>query len=211
MAYVAISNELQDAVRHGIQAMARRELETIGAVPTILGTEPFVEQALWGQHAALKTQMPKDWMQTADRIVLRIEFPEGAWQETMMLKNYQSAPPKYNCYSPPKVVLKYSDPEITHIVKIVSDRVDAQRRWAGVEKQVMEFLQKCKSLNEGLKLWPDLRMYIPPSYLDRVARKVERPKDDGAAAKDALKNMNTDEIVAAAVIARMSTGKNEES
>lgn len=209
MAYVAISNELESTVRDGIRAMARRELDTIGEVPRLKGTESFVEQALWGAHAHLKSQIPADWKQKADRIILRINFAEGAWQETVFLQAEQEAPPRYNIYSVPKAILSHDDPDAAAIVTIVSNRRDAQKRWKAVEDQVMQFLANCKSLNEGLKLWPDLRMYIPKHFLDRVERKAERQKNSGTAALDVLKNMDTDQIVAAAVIARMSTGKAE--
>lgn len=209
MAYVAISNELQQAVRSGIQGMARRELNTIGDVPKLKGTEPFVEQALWGAHAHLRQQLPSEWKQEADRILLRIQLPEGAWQQTVFLQIPQDGPPTYDRYNPPKAVLMHDDPAIQEFAAVVSNRNDAQKRWAAVEKQVMEFLEKCRSLNEGLKLWPDLRMYIPKHHLDRVERKLERPKEDSSAAKDVLKNMDTNQIVAAAVIARMSTGKGD--
>jgi hypothetical protein len=211
MAYVAISGELLNTVRAGIQMMARKELDTVGEVPKLEGTESFVEPALWGPYAHLRSQMPKEWKRTAGSITLRIQFPDSVWQEAVPFKNGVEAPPSYSPYDAQKVTVLHDLPEIAPIVTAISNRRDAKRRWDGVERQVMDFINKCKSLNEALKLWPDLRMYIPKPYLDRVERKVERTKDTANAAMDVLKSMNTDEIVAAAVIARMSTGKTDET
>jgi hypothetical protein len=209
MAYVAISGELIDSVRRGIQSMARKELDTIGEVPKLQGTEPFIEQALWGPYAHLKGQMPKEWLRSCGAITLNIQFPDGAWQEAVSLNTAADAPPNFNSYNTPKVRLQQDDPAIASIVERVGNRNDANKRWRTVESQVINFLQKCRSLNEGLKLWPDLRMYIPKSYLDRVERKVERTKESSQAA-ETLKAIDTNQVVAAAVIARMSTGKTEE-
>jgi hypothetical protein len=211
MAYVAISNELQTAVVHGIRAMAHRELTTIGAVPKLKGTEAFVTEALWGDYVALRQQMPPDWKRKADRILVRIQFGESVHQETMFMQAEQEAPPRYDPYNPPRVTVDQAHPDIAEIARVLSNVRDAKKRWQDVEQQVLQFLRQCKSLNEGLKLWPDLRMYIPKDYLQRIERKVERPKEGNAAALDTLKSINTDQIVAAAVIARMSTGGTNES
>jgi hypothetical protein len=62
-------------------------------------------------------------------------------------------------------------------------------------------LGACKSLNEALKLWPDVRIYIPKEFLERVERKVERTTNSGGA--EAIKKVDTDAAVSAAAIARM--------
>lgn len=211
MAYVAISNELRESVRSGIRAMARRELDTIGSVPKLQGTEPFIEKTLWGQHLPLKSQIPGEWKKQCTHVNVRIGFPDGgAWQDSLALNTVAEAPPNYDFYRTPKVQLQHDDPAVKEIVDRISNRRDAEKRWREVETHVLGFLDKCKSLNEGLKLWPDLRMYIDKHYLDRVERKVERSKEASQAA-EVLKNIDTSQVVAAAVIARMSTGRNEES
>jgi hypothetical protein len=211
MAYVAISNELIDNVRGEIRGMARKELDTIGPLPKLQGTESFIEQHLWGNLVHLKGQMPSQWKKHCSQVILRIHFPDGAvWQDHVTLATPAEAPPDYDFYKTPKVSFQHDDPSIAHIVTQIGNRNDAQKRWQAVESQVLDFLRKCKSLNEGLKLWPDLRMYIHPHYLERVERKVERSTASSGAA-EVLKSIDTNQIVAAAVIARMSTGGGEET
>lgn len=211
MAYVAISNELLESVRSGIRAMGRRELDTIGPIPPLEGNEPFISQALWGPHLHLRSQIPSEWKKKCDSITVRIQFADGAaWQDTLSIKTPVEAPPNYDIYRKPKMQLTHDDASLVAIVDRISNRRDAERRWRDVETHVLGFLGQCKSLNEGLKLWPDLRMYIDKHYLDRVERKVERSKEASSAA-EALKAIDTNQIVAAAVIARMSTGSTDET
>jgi hypothetical protein len=64
----------------------------------------------------------------------------------------------------------------------------------------MAFLGKCKSLNEALKLWPGVKMYIPREYIERVERKVERKVRE----KEILEDTPVDTLTAAAIAARLS-------
>jgi hypothetical protein len=84
------------------------------------------------------------------------------------------------------------------------DRVELnaeiKARWAKVEGDIMAFLGKCKSLNEALKLWPGVKMYIPREYIERVERKVERKVRE----KEILDDTPVDTLTAAAIAARLS-------
>jgi sugar-specific transcriptional regulator TrmB len=77
-----------------------------------------------------------------------------------------------------------------------------EARWLKVRKQIVNFLKSCKSLNEALKLWPDVRIYIPDEFIKRVERKVEREVSISKAAS-ALANVDTDAAISAAMTARL--------
>jgi hypothetical protein len=204
MAYVAISGSLVSDVRSVISNMQRKELAAIGPIPPLDGTEPFIDLGIWGRYLHLKSQMPAEWKGQMTSVRLRIQLEDGAWQGDVNTKNVVEVPPRYSQYSPTTISVHYQDNLLKPVVDSVSQQRDCNARWKKVEEQVVPFLEKCRSLNEALKLWPDLRMYIPREYLDRVERKVERSKADSAAAQEALKNIDTDTVVAAAVIARIS-------
>jgi len=55
-----------------------------------------------------------------------------------------------------------------------------------------------------LKLWPDLKLYIPNEFIARVERKAAKAEKSESSAASILAGINTEEIHAAAVIARMS-------
>jgi hypothetical protein len=76
-------------------------------------------------------------------------------------------------------------------------------KWADIKEQVIKFLRSAKSLNEALKLWPALALYISDSYISRVNDKVSRGATVSKAA-EILAQIETDNITAAAVSAKMS-------
>jgi DNA polymerase elongation subunit (family B) len=82
-------------------------------------------------------------------------------------------------------------------------RRECSKRWTKVQDQVLKFLGSCKSLNEAIKLWPDVRRYIPKDYLKRVDTKVEKTKTKSSGA-DALAGMDMDMVNTSLVLARMA-------
>ena len=72
-------------------------------------------------------------------------------------------------------------------------------KWDKTEEQVMLFLGKCKSLNEAIKLWPHVALYIDDEDLERFNKKVERK-----VRTDVLEGIDTDELTAHAIAAKLS-------
>jgi hypothetical protein len=74
-----------------------------------------------------------------------------------------------------------------------------KEKWAKVEKDILEFLNKCKTLNEAVKLFPGVRLYVQHDDLERLDRKVERLSER----KKIVAEMATDELTAAAIAAKL--------
>ena len=79
-------------------------------------------------------------------------------------------------------------------------------KWNKTEEQVMLFLGKCKSLNEAIKLWPQVALYIDEEDMERFNRKVERK-----AREDVLEGIDTDELTAHAIAAKLAGAFNQHS
>lgn len=94
-------------------------------------------------------------------------------------------------------------PAVAAIGDANRDRQEAAKRWDAVTKQVTEFLKACKSLNEAVKLWPDVVRYIHPEYLDRMQIKSEKAERTSTAL-DALRKLDLDAIQSSNVLARMA-------
>lgn len=77
---------------------------------------------------------------------------------------------------------------------------DIAARWAKVEKDITEFLKKCKSLNEAVKLFPNVRMYLHHDDIERLERKVERASQR----KAIVEAVDTEGLTAAAIAAKLS-------
>lgn len=94
---------------------------------------------------------------------------------------------------------------VTALKKITLKKQADQLRltWRSRTVELTSFLNKCKSLNEALKLWPAFAMYVSRSYIDRVESKVERSTPTNKAA-EALETIATEELTAAAMAARLA-------
>jgi hypothetical protein len=73
-------------------------------------------------------------------------------------------------------------------------------RWAKIETDITEFLDKCKSLNEAVKLFPGVRMYIHREDIERLDRKLERPTQRAKIVED----VDTEGLTAAAIAAKLA-------
>lgn len=210
MAYVSISQDLRSAVRSNIVAMKNMEREGIKKPScicdqTMSGTDPAMEQLVWGEHYHLKAMMPKAWMRETEYVNLRtkIMFENGSAMMASVRVNFNPnmiTPPNSDRYGH-DINLPDDHPLVPELVAYHTEMRSIDERWSAVGTQIMDFLGACKSLNEALKLWPDVRIYIPKQFLERVERKVERTVNTGGA--EAIKKVDTDAAVSAAAIARM--------
>lgn len=73
-------------------------------------------------------------------------------------------------------------------------------RWAKVTNDIVEFLDKCKSLNEAIKLFPGVRMYIDSDDIQRMEKKVERPTQRAKI----VEQVDTEGLTAAAIAAKLA-------
>ena len=210
MAYVSISSDLRSAVRSNIDNMRRMEKDGIKMPEviqdkTMAGDTQAMEQLVWGAHYPLKAMMPKEWLRETESVNFRtnIMFENGEKQKVSFRVDFKPkmiTPPNADRYGY-DVDLPADHPSIPDLTAYYTEMRSIEKRWKDVGHQIMEFLGACKSLNEALKLWPDVRIYIPKQFLERVERKVERTTNSGGA--EAIKKVDTDAAVSAAAIARM--------
>ncbi len=208
MAFVGISSSLLERVRNKINNMERAELKTLGDAPkvTLPPSNPTALKALWGEHLHLKDQIPSTWKGSIEnmRASVRIQLDEETSQNYGYNISFTSAietPSTHGYYQ--VYNLDVSVPELAEIHEYAAKHVDINRRWAKVSDKIAEYLKSCKSLNEAVKTWPDVKLYIDQEDLDRLEVKREK-QVKSTAATEALAEMNVDELVGAVVIARMS-------
>ena len=182
MALVRISHDLIDEVKNTIQ-----RLSDASYLATIELREPnkdeetlkpllqAVEKKVWGANAHLKPLLPQDWLNSTDNIDVKV-----------MGREWRINTPGFRY--PPKGAFKagysYIDVQLTddEIGEEVLNKVREYNRlneehnvkYSSVKTQVIGFLKNCKSLNDALNKYPDLAIYIPQPFLDRVAEIVER-------------------------------------
>jgi hypothetical protein len=219
MATVGITKELRDRTKNVIEMM--RRAERASDLPEIdknvnVDASYLFNMGCWGEkYVHLVNQIPKDWLSKISDANIHITgtLDDGRNLNTnVRFNNMKSAyaRPKDNYYakSDSELTIEYvlSLPEETagraELLKRWEDSIIAMgidARWGKNKTHIYEFHQKCKSLNEAVKLFPTARMYIHHEDLERLDRKVERPSQRKAIVLD----VDTDGLTAAAIAAKL--------
>ena len=223
MAYVAISNQLVHTTERNIRAMRDKE-KSAHPAPSESGVVPDDDgnmmALIWGQHHHLRTQMPAEWKQNPGKITLRVSYQAIPTDDRKFTVDFQlTAPSGFECPNTNQTNSSYYGymvkvDEDSYLVpqgarELVAHRKvcrEIDQRWEDITSKVRQFLGASKSLNEALKLWPGLAMYIDKDYMERVALKVkiekkEKPKSN---AEELLGTLDVDTLTAAAVASKLT-------
>lgn len=213
--YVGITGSLLNEVKNLINWMEQKEMSAVPDTSEIKidGEQSWVQEIFWGKYIGLREQIPEEWKSPMKSFrVDEIAYKGKRFSNVVFIltKAVLGPPVKQDGYYsrdfvpvntlPPAGLV---DPAVVEVLEGILARHEVNVRWSRVRDEILGFLQKCKSLNEALKLWPQIEMYIPKSRLDAVAEKRNIEKKESQAV-EALKKMDTANLTAAAVIARMS-------
>jgi hypothetical protein len=220
MATVGITKELINRVKTKINGM--RKAERANDLPDIdknysIDASTLYNIGCWGaDNVHLLESIPKDWLSKSPDANVTIH---GWTDEAVHLKTsvrfngmmfaYQR--PRDNHYNRADSELSLDQvrafPEETpgraELLQRWGDAVIEKAiddRWAKVEADITEFLNKCKTLNEAVKLFPGVRMYIHYEDIERLDRKLERPTQRAKIVED----MDTEGLTAAAIAAKLA-------
>lgn len=220
MATVYITDELKRRTTSMISKMCLQEINN--DVPgysdskKVEATELY-HMGCWGkEHVHLLNAIPKDWLRVDKSCSISVRGEDETGTEFGFSQGFEASSPVF--YSRPSVdywnrsdsKLSLNDvramPEDTPGRAEILQRWENEKvvrsineRWNKITKDVSEFLDKCKSLNEAVKLFPTVRMYIHRDDLERLDRKVERPSQRKAIVLD----VDTDGLTAAAIAAKL--------
>lgn len=220
MATVGITKDLINRVEAKIEGM--RKAERASDLPNIdknssVDASMLYNIGCWGsEHVHLVNIIPKDWLGKATEANITIA---GWTDEVVHLKTSVRFTGMTFAYNRPKdsYYLK-SDSELTldevrsfpmetpgrdELLRRWDDAVielAINARWAKVKTDITEFLDKCKSLNEAVKLFPGVRMYIHYEDLERLDRKAERPTQRAKI----VEAVDTEGLTAAAIAAKLA-------
>lgn len=222
MAYVAITKELINRVEGKINAMRNNE---VGATCPELSKDYAIDAShiynlsVWGsEHLHFLADIPKDWLAKQDNANVNIVGDHyvdgvhiGAIKKSVRFNGMASAyarPSKdyWNRISGEIHIdalraLPDFTPGRTECIDRFMDactEAEIEAKWKKVKDDIVGFLKKCKSLNEGLKLLPTLRMYIASEDLERVEKKVSR-----SPRRELTEGIDAEGMTAAAVAARL--------
>lgn len=217
MATVYITQELKNRIKDKIDKMRRQEIAN--DLPGYdknheLDATHLYHLGSWGkEHLHLLPSIPKEWLRCDRSVILRVDIPEqGSFSIGFQSKSevFYSRP-STDYWSRSQAAILLDDvrelPEGTvgraEIIQRWEDEQSARginSRWEKIKDDIMEFLDKCKSLNEAVKLLPSIRMYVHADDLERLDRKVERASQRKAIVAD----VDVEGITAAAIAAKLS-------
>lgn len=210
MAFVGISQKLVGDVRDACRRMCSAELGTVGECGYITLNDDSVwyRELAYGEHMHLMGQVPKEWTKMyRGHGSFSVNAGEG---EVIEVSTYcddavRNMPPSHRDYRSFTVGLDNPrlPQEVTEYVHKARERKAIEQRWNAVSAKVTQFLESCKSLNEAIKLWPEVEHYIPKDYISRLFAKREKSASESRA-MEVLGGIDTQELTAAVVIARLS-------
>lgn len=215
MAYVAITQSLRSDVKCKILNMQNAELGVMadpGKVLNALAADPVVHaralELLWEPVKDLRERLEQYNPELTVRVKLFSEPSDSDVEfDLPKLRVPCIYHPVYSYYHSDPIVLKVSldfDPRIAEYITLLGQRGEAEQRWDKVAKQVDDFLRNCKSLNEGVKLWPDVKRYLPAEAIKKMGQKSAKAERDATAVLDALRAIDMDAVNASTVLARMA-------
>jgi hypothetical protein len=210
--YVGITGNVVGMTHSIIHRMKQQELSSLTVPGGLMatGNEPWLAELIWGQHLPLVSQIPKDWTVEVSKVRISKVVYKGHEFLNLNLEIARKvpSPPNNNQYYGAAALGKFDPEWFKDWFEYLIQHKEIEARWDQVEEQVMKFLNNCKSLNEALKLWPQVEIYVPKEYVAKVREKREVVKTESNAA-EVLKSIDTDQLTAAAVMARMSQPKGE--
>lgn len=215
MATVYISKDLLERVGRTISELKDHEIGE--AYPNRdsrlkVDASEFLTKASFAEHYHLKDLIPQSWMVQSSTGYLYVELPNEG-KSSMRFENqtnvcFRPTPDRYNMTDVRCTLAFIEDnvdlPGVSEIKRIVDMDMaidEIRTRWQTVAEKVGEFLKRCKSLNEAIKLWPEVSLYIHPDDMDRFNRKVER---SNKLRTDVLEGIDTQELTAHAIAAKLS-------
>ena len=220
MATVLISKDLINRVEAKIEGM--RKAERAGDLPNIdknisVDASQLYNIGSWGaEHVHLLGTIPKHWLTKATDASITIT---GWTDDAVSLKTsvrftsmtfayMRPADGYYNRHQSELTVdevraLPEETPGRAELLQRWDDAVvelAINNKWAKVKTDITEFLDKCKSLNEAVKLFPGVRMYIHYEDIERMERKIERPTQRAKI----VETVDTEGLTAAAIAAKLA-------
>jgi hypothetical protein len=217
MATVYITRELSDRVSNVIRRMCDADITSNSAeINKSIESDcsEFLTMAMWGDKLHLKDQIPAEWLSLNTGPLLHVMRHTEDGSEAIASISFRNQKvinrPNNDRWSEPRIncTLDYVKahehlpgvPEILQFIDRIALNQEIKAKWQKVTEDVLLFLSKCKSLNEAIKLWPGIKLYIPAEYIQRVEHKVERKVRE----KEIVESTPVDTLTAAAIAARLS-------
>jgi len=145
-----------------------------------------IEKILWKEAPDLKDKMPESWCKIEDGISISFVHAHEPSVNTHChfetpLDDKLKLPPTYSRYG---TDCRIEQSDATALIKEwllgikdqEKNKKETEDMFEGIKTQLTTFMGKHASLNTAIKDLPELEMYVPQEYLDRLAEETVRSK-----------------------------------
>lgn len=199
MATVRISKDLLENVKHQIYVVAKSvHTATIESRDPLISVEfknKVAEVALlqaWKGYEHLRTVVPVEWLKKVESLDVRIGD-----SEEYKIRGSFIVPPNtkgYGSYVDIVIPVNDAPPEIVQALRSYSKLgEDHENRFSAVEQKVISFLKSCKSVNDAVKKYPDVALYLGKGVLSKLEEVSERKAREKEEQEDAPQGLSDED------------------
>ena len=217
--YVRKTQTLVDDIDHRVDSMKNNAVKQLATDVEVEIGSPLhaeiklaIENSLWQEAPDLKDKMPDSWLpdedvtaefKAPDRRTVRHHFTDQTGSKVKI-------PPKFNRYRDVVIEETYWTPLIAdwldrqHNTELEKQKIsDAYRE---ISNQLVSFMSKHASLNTAIKEMPELKLYVPDSYIEKLERQENRikSKPKSPTTKDDVE-VDVEALTRAAIAHRLTT------
>ncbi len=219
MSYIRRTQQLVEDVADNVDAMRNDELRKVHKYEDVdIGTplhneiRRVVENVLWEKAPELKDKMPDEWCKHEDVLTTIFRLEGGLHTVKYTLEVPTDAkikmPPNTSRWDVPDVTGKHMTPLVkewaTKRLAVDTQRVETTDLFGSIKQQLKDFLYSHASLNTAVKEMPELEMYVPQEYLDKLNEKTVRSKKPTVNDEDKV-TVDVEALTRAAVAHRMTS------
>lgn len=218
MATVKITNDLLERTSRKVDHMRDVEIKSLApsfGMRTYMDVSHIYHLCTWGEdYIPLINQIPESWLVKTEEASFRIKCEGYTDDIRVAAKGLSRAfnPPTTERWGHSGVAGCTEEfllglpshmtglTELRAELQVAKTAEDLRLKWKKIGADVSEFLKKCTTLNEAIKLFPNIRMYINLDDLERHDRKIEK----SANRKSIVENLDMDSLTAAAIASKLS-------
>lgn len=224
MAYVSISRDLIERLRTTVDGMRTTEIraEIPQELPPIGDASDLYNLGCWGKDRVhLINTIPHDWLCAEETPTIRAKGlvldSDGNEITVTADASFKGATHAYRRPSTSyydRITSEFNIEELRALPEtyfgrdyLISEYDKAvttaliKARWNKIKEEMCTFLHKCKSLNEAVKLFPGVKMYLDRADVQRLEHKPQRqPREE------LLAGVDTGAMTAAAIVAKLTAG-----
>jgi hypothetical protein len=217
MAYVRTTQTLLSDLHSRVMRMMEAKIEQVTKYGFTSHNEDKLLEAIakqqWHKAPELRGKLPEEWCRRSDsRVNVKVKLSDDIGSVVVHHKVFDEdkrpwLPPVGTNYHF-DVDRQHFDSEGLEVLKAIKQsdvtKEEIREQFSKLSRDLREYLGAHTSLNQALKDMPELALYIPQKYIDKV--EAATPKKQSTRKKVEAPNIDRQAIAAQAIAHRISGG-----